>query len=136
MQSQEKADLRADVAALSQAVEDGTLWIDGVHVTEGTHERCAQRYEELAERIESQLGGLRAAVSLPGFGGFESGNALRRGFESKAAEALQRLQEYADAARQFADTLRAAGAVYARHDSDAATALGRIGAQTVGVGHA
>ncbi|RDI68647.1 hypothetical protein [Nocardia pseudobrasiliensis] len=131
MQSQQDGDLRSDVAALTQAVDDGELWIDRVLVADGTHERCARRYELLADQVEQQLGVLRAAGTLPGFGGFESGNSLRRGFEGKAADALQRLQEYADAARQLAQTLRAAGSAYAQHDADVAAAIGRVG-----VGHA
>ncbi|WP_036566701.1 hypothetical protein [Nocardia sp. BMG51109] len=136
MQSQEPGDLRSDVAALTQAVDDGRLWIDGVHVADGVHERCARRYEQLADQVEQQLRALRAAGSLPGFGGFESGNALRRGFEGKAAQALDRLQEYADAARQLAAALRAAAANYADNDAEMSAALGRVGADTVGAGHA
>ncbi|ATL70285.1 hypothetical protein [Nocardia terpenica] len=136
MQSQEAGDLRSDVAALSQAVDDGDLWIDGVLVTDGTHERCARRYEALADQVEQQIRTLAPAGSLPGFGGFESGQALRRGFEGKATDALQHLQEYADAARQLARTLRAAGAAYAQHDADMAAALGKVGANTVAAGHA
>ncbi|MBF6174555.1 hypothetical protein [Nocardia blacklockiae] len=136
MRSQESGDLRSDVAALTQAVDDGRLWIDGVLVADGVHERCAQRYEQLAEQVEQQVLTLRAATSLPGFGGFESGNALRRGFEDKAAQGLERLQEYADAARQLAQALRAAAAAYAQRDADMSAAISRVGADTVGVGHA
>nr|WP_221333027.1 hypothetical protein [Nocardia transvalensis] len=128
--------MRSDVAALTQAVDDGRLWIDGVLVADGVHERCARRYEQLADEVEQQLRTLRAAVSLPGFGGFESGNALRRGFEDKAAQGLDRLQEYADAARQLAAALRAAATAYAEHEADISAAIGRVGADTVGVGHA
>lgn len=144
MQSHEIGDLRTDVGALAQAVEDGQLWIDGVLVGDGTHERCARRYEALAEQIEQQIRALAPAAALPGFGGFESGTALRRGFEDKAADAVERLQEYADAARQFAQTLRAAATAYAQHDADSAAALARTVApaatvqpsQPMGVGHA
>ncbi|WP_227980290.1 hypothetical protein [Nocardia spumae] len=144
MQSQEAGDLGTDVRALTQAVDDGELWIDGVLVGDGTHERCARRYEALAEQVELQIRTLGGAATLPGFGGFESGAALRRGFEGKAADAVDRLREYADAARQLAQTLRAAADAYARHDSDAAAAIGRAApppvtvqpTQPVGVGHA
>jgi hypothetical protein len=128
--------LRGDVAGLAQAVDDGDLWIDGVLITEGTNERCARRYETLAEQVEQQIQALRVAASLPGFGGFESGAALRHGFEGKAADAVGRLQEYADAARQLAQTLRAAAAAYTEHDADAAAALRRVGPDTVGSNHA
>ncbi|MBF6327230.1 hypothetical protein [Nocardia transvalensis] len=136
MQSQENGNLRSDVAALTQAVQDGELWIDGVVVADGTHERCARRYELLADQVEQQIGTLRAAGSLPGFGGFESGNSLRRGFEGKATDAVERLQEYADAARQLAQALRAAAASYEQQDADVAAAIGRMASETVGVGHA
>ncbi len=144
MQSQESGDLRNDVGALAQAVEDGRLWIDGVLVGDGTHERCARRYEALAEQVEQQIRALAPAAALPGFGGFESGLALRRGFEGKAGDAVERLQEYADAARQFAQTLRAAATAYAQHDADSAAALAKTAppagtvqpSQPVGVGHA
>ncbi|WP_280261679.1 hypothetical protein [Nocardia wallacei] len=136
MQSQQPGDLRSDVAALTQAVDDGRLWIDGVLVGDGVHERCARRYEQLADQVEQQIRTLRAAAALPGFGGFESGIALQRGFEDKAAQGLQRLQEYADAARQLAHTLRAAAAAYDQHDADISAAIGRVGSDAVGVGHA
>ncbi len=144
MQTHEAGDLRTDVGALAQAVEDGRLWIDGVLVGDGTHERCARRYEALADQIEQQIRALAPAAALPGFGGFESGAALRGGFEGKAADAVERLREYADAARQFAQTLRAAATAYAQHDSDAAAAIARTvppaatvqPSQQVGVAHA
>ncbi|WP_280328931.1 hypothetical protein [Nocardia wallacei] len=136
MRSQEPGDLRSDVAALTQAVDDGRLWIDGVLVAEGVHERCARRYEQLADQVEQQIRTLRAAASLPGFGGFESGNALRRGFEDKAAQGAEKLQEYADAARQLAQALRAAAAAYTEGDAEMSAVIGRVGAETVGVGHA
>ncbi len=132
MQSQETGDLHSDVAALSQAVDDGQLWMDGVLVTDGIHERCARRYETLADQVEEQMRVLHAALSLPGFGGFESGDSLRRGFESKASEALEHLQQYADASRELAQTLRQAAAAYTEHDADIAAALGNV----VGANHA
>jgi hypothetical protein len=136
VQSQQPGDLRSEVAALGQAVDDGDLWIAGVLVSEGAHERCARRYETLAEQVEQQIKVLHAAATLPGFGGFESGAALRHGFEGKASDALGRLQDYADAARQLAQMLRQAAAAYRQHDSDLAAALGQAGAQAPGVVHA
>ncbi|MBO0852867.1 MAG: hypothetical protein J2P18_03785 [Nocardia sp.] len=136
MHSQEPGSVRADVGALTQAVDDGRLWVDGVLVTEGVHERCARSYESLAEQIEHQIAQLDAATSMPGFGGFQSGAALRRGFEGKATDAIGRLRDYADGARQLAETLRAAGIAYHGHDSDAAAAIARTGAHLPGGGHA
>ncbi|WP_245717967.1 hypothetical protein [Nocardia miyunensis] len=136
MQSQETGDLRSDVAALTQAVDDGELWMDGVLVTEGVHERCARRYETLAEQVEQQMTVLHAATALPGFGGFESGGSLQRGFEGKATDALEHLRQYADAARQLAQTLRIAGAAYTQHDADIAAAIGKTNSDVVGAGHA
>lgn len=136
MHSREDADLRTEVGALAQAVEDGDLWMDGVLVGDGTHERCARRYETLAEQVEAQLRVVSAAASLPGFGGFESGLALRHGFEGKADDAVARLQEYADAARQLAQMLRAAGGAYGQHDADAAAAIAGTVAPPARVGHA
>ncbi|MFI9509316.1 hypothetical protein [Nocardia sp. NPDC052566] len=115
-----------EVAALGKAVEDGELWIDGLLVADGAPERCAARYELLADQVEAQIRAVRAAATLPGFGGFPSGAALRTGFEAKAGDAVTRLQEYADAARALAQTFRAAGAAYAGHDSELAAALSRI----------
>ncbi|MQY19946.1 hypothetical protein [Nocardia macrotermitis] len=136
MQSQETGDLHSDVAALTQAVDDGDLWMDGVLVTDGVHERCASRYEALAEQVEKQMQVLHAATSLPGFGGFESGGSLRRGFEGKATDALEHLRQYADAARQLAQTLRIAGKAYTQHDADIAAALGKVDNGAVVAGHA
>ena len=123
----------SDVSALHKAVEEGRLWIDGVLVTEGAHEQCAKRYEQLADDVEAQISVLSAAASLPGFGGFASGDSLRRGFEGKADGAITRLREYANSARELAQTFRAAGAAYTRADGDLAAAVGQIEA---GVAHA
>ncbi|WP_194815246.1 hypothetical protein [Nocardia sp. XZ_19_385] len=118
--------MQPNTTTLNQAVQEGELWIDGVLVADGAHEKCAQRYELLAEQVEGQIEVLRAATTLPGFGGFDSGAALRGGFESKAAEALTKLQDYATAARELAQTFRAAAAAYQRGDEELAVAVGRL----------
>ncbi|MEU4345107.1 hypothetical protein AB0H00_28280 [Nocardia sp. NPDC023852] len=115
-----------DVAALNRAVDEGTLWIDGLLVADGAHERCARRYEQLADQVEAQIRVLNAATSLPGFGGFASGDALRAGFERKADGAIARLREYATGARELAQTFRAAAAAYQGADHALAAAVDRI----------
>lgn len=122
------------IAALGSAVEDGQLWIDGVLVAEGAHERCAQRYEQLADQVEAQIQALTAATSLPGFGGFDSGAALRRGFEDKATGAIGALREYAAGARELARTFRAAALAYQDTDDALAAALAAAGDTAVGMG--
>ncbi|MFI6366457.1 hypothetical protein ACIBG0_27325 [Nocardia sp. NPDC050630] len=124
----------SDVTALNQAIDDGQLWIDGVLVAEGAHEQCARRYAQLADEVEAQIAVLSSATSLPGFGGFDSGAALRRGFEDKADDAITRLRAYADAARALAQTFRAAGAAYTRADTDLAAAVGQV--EVAGAAHA
>ncbi|WP_109528445.1 MULTISPECIES: hypothetical protein [Nocardia] len=118
--------MRSDVTALNRAVDEGQLWIDGVLVADGAHDRCARRYEQLADEVDAQIRLLSEATSLPGFGGFASGAALRSGFEGKADDAVVRLREYADAARALAQTFRAAAAAYTRSDDELASAVGRI----------
>ncbi|MET8652090.1 hypothetical protein [Nocardia aurea] len=118
--------MRSDVTALNRAVDEGQLWIDGVLVADGAHDRCARRYEQLADEVDAQIRVLSEATSLPGFGGFASGAALRGGFEGKADDAVVRLREYADAARALAQTFRAAAAAYTRSDDELASAVGRI----------
>ncbi|WP_216909074.1 hypothetical protein OG225_28055 [Nocardia sp. NBC_01377] len=118
--------MRSDVTALNRAVDEGQLWIDGVLVADGAHDRCARRYEQLADEVDAQIRVLSEATSLPGFGGFASGAALRSGFEGKADDAVVRLREYADAARALAQTFRAAAAAYTRSDDELASAVGRI----------
>ncbi|WP_067652692.1 hypothetical protein [Nocardia harenae] len=115
--------MRSKVDVLRTAVDDGELWIDGVLVADGAPERCAQRYEQLADRVEEQIAALAAAGTLPGFGALASGAALRAGFEGKAGSAVTALREYAAAARELASTLRAAGAAYAAADATAAERL-------------
>nr|WP_232541520.1 type VII secretion target [Nocardia bovistercoris] len=102
------------------------MWIDGVLVADGAHERCARRYERLAEEIDAQVEALGAAGSVPGFGGFASGAALRGGFEAKAEDAVSRLRAYADSARALAQTFRSAAAAYSRADSELADAVSRL----------
>ncbi|MFC3962555.1 hypothetical protein [Nocardia jiangsuensis] len=115
--------MRSRVDVLRTAVDDGELWIDGVLVADGAPERCAQRYEQLADRVDEQIAALAAAATLPGFGGLASGAALRGGFEGKAGSAVTALRDYAAAARELAATLRAAGAAYTAAD---VTAAGRL----------
>ncbi|MEU1983305.1 hypothetical protein [Nocardia sp. NPDC019395] len=112
------------IAALGSAVEDGQLWIDGVLVAEGAPERCALRYEQLADQVDAQIETLTGALTLPGFGGFASGAALRGGFEGKAGDAIAALRDYAGAARQLAHTFRIAAAAYQQADTEVAAALG------------
>ncbi|MEU2253138.1 hypothetical protein [Nocardia xishanensis] len=140
MQPQDSAEpapggaVRPQLTALNQAVDEGRLWIDGVLVAEGAHERCARRYEQLADEVEAQIQVLSAAVSLPGFGGFASGDALRRGFENKAEGAIARLRDYADSARALAQTFRAAATAYTEADTELAAAVG--GLDATGAAHA
>ncbi|WP_040791820.1 hypothetical protein [Nocardia paucivorans] len=115
------------IAALDSAVADGQLWIDGMLVADGAHERCAQRYEQLADQVDAQIETLTAALSLPGFGGFDSGAALRRGFEDKAGGAIDALRRYSDTARRLAGIFRAAATAYHEVDGDTAALLGRVG---------
>ncbi|MEU7768555.1 hypothetical protein AB0B25_26090 [Nocardia sp. NPDC049190] len=115
-----------DIAALNRAVEDGTLWIDGLLVADGAPERCARHYEQLADRVEAQIRTLSTATSLPGFGGFASGDALRAGFERKADGAIAQLLEYATAARELAHMFRAAATAYQHADHALAAAVDRI----------
>jgi hypothetical protein len=124
----------SNATALNKAVDEGELWIDGLLVAEGAHEQCARRYEQLADQVEAQISALSAAAALPGFGGFGSGAALRRGFEGKADGATARLQEYADAARALAQTFRSAGAAYTHADSEMAAAVANI--EVAGASHA
>ncbi|WP_378733609.1 hypothetical protein [Nocardia brasiliensis] len=129
--SPERSDFPAPgvtAAGLHRAVDEGELWIDSMLVADGVHERCARRYEQLANQIEEQMRILSAASSLPGFGGFESGDALRAGFEKKAHGALTRLWEYAEAARELALTFRAAAAAYQGADHALAVTVDRIDA--------
>jgi hypothetical protein len=118
--------MSSNVTALSAAVEEGQLWIDGLLVAEGAPGRCARHYEQLADQVEAQIRVLSAAASLPGFGGFGSGESLRRGFEDKAGGAMTRLQQYADDARELAQTFRAAAAAYTQADGDLAAAVDRV----------
>ena len=112
--------MRPQLAALARAAEEGSLHIDGVLIAEGAHERCAHRYEQLADEVEAQLTLLGPATSLPGFGGFDSGAALRHGFEDKASTALVLLREYAASARELARIFRAAAVAYDAADTELA----------------
>lgn len=121
------------ITALDSAVEDGQLWIDAVLVAEGTPERCAVRYEQLADQVDAQIETVSAAVTLPGFGGFASGAALRDGFEGKATEAIAALRRYSATARRLAHTFRIAAAAYQQADGEIAAAVQTTAAETTGV---
>lgn len=120
------------ITALDSAVAEGELWIDGVLVAAGAPERCALRYEQLADQVDAQIETLAAAVSLPGFGGFASGAALRDGFEGKATEAIAALRRYSGTARQLAHTFRTAAAAYREADTEVAAALGALSPEAAG----
>ncbi|MFD6399589.1 hypothetical protein [Nocardia sp. NPDC060249] len=115
-----------NTAALGQAVDEGGLWIDGVLVADGAPERCALRYERLADEVEAQVRVLSGTAVIPGFGGLPSGGALRTGFESKATEALDELRAYASTARDLAAVFRAAGASFREADQALAGAVAAI----------
>ncbi|WP_446225949.1 hypothetical protein ACTWPB_13265 [Nocardia sp. IBHARD005] len=115
-----------NTAALGQAVDEGGLWIDGVLVADGAPERCALRYERLADEVEAQVRVLSQATVIPGFGGLASGGALRTGFETKATEALDELRVYASTARELAAVFRAAGVTYRDADQALAGAVAAI----------
>ncbi|MEU3012575.1 hypothetical protein [Nocardia asteroides] len=118
-----------NTAALGQAVDEGGLWIDGLLVADGAPERCALRYERLADAVDAQLTALGATAVIPGFGPLASGTALRTGFETKAADALEQLRAYASTARELAAVLRAAGAAYREGDQATAASITRAGGQ-------
>ena len=115
--------MRPQLAAMARAAEEGSLHIDGVLIAEGAHERCARRYEQLADEVEAQLAVLGPATALPGFGGFDSGAALRHGFEDKAGTALDLLREYAASARDLAAVFRTAAAAYDTADTELARTI-------------
>ncbi|MFD3591956.1 hypothetical protein ACFWU5_04455 [Nocardia sp. NPDC058640] len=115
-----------NTAALRQSADEGGLWIDGLLVADGAPERCALRYERLADEVDAQVATLSQTAVIPGFGGLESGGALRTGFETKAIDALDQLRGYAGAARDLAAVFRAAGAGYREADQELAGAVGAI----------
>ncbi|MFC4375336.1 hypothetical protein ACFO5K_14645 [Nocardia halotolerans] len=116
-----------DTGALGQAVEDGGLWVAGMLVADGAPERCALRYERLADAVDAQVRVLSQASVLSGFGGLPSGAALRTGFEAKTGDALDQLRGYASTARDLAALLRAAGTAYQDSDQVLAGAIDGLG---------
>lgn len=118
--------MRPQLAELARAADAGALHIDGVLIAEGAHERCARRYEQLADEVEAQLAVLGPATALPAFGGFDSGAALRQGFEDKAGTALTLLREYASSARELARVFRAAATAYQAADTGLAGSLAAV----------
>jgi hypothetical protein len=109
-----------NTAALGQAVDEGGLWIDGVLVADGAPERCALRYERLADEVDAQVLALSRTAVIP------AGGALRTGFETKATEALDELRAYASTARDLAAVFRAAGANFREADQALAGAVAAI----------
>lgn len=116
-----------DTVVLGQAVDEGGLWVDAMLVADGATERCALRYERLADAVDAQARLLSQATTLPGFGGLASGTALRTGFESKTGDALDQLRAYARTARDLAALFRAAGAAYQESDRALAAAIEVVG---------
>ncbi|MFD3707507.1 hypothetical protein ACFWUP_30595 [Nocardia sp. NPDC058658] len=70
---------QVDVAAFNEGARAGTIRYE-----RGAAEQAARMYDEMVAKLAPIKKGLEQVASQDGFGGFDSGRALQKGFSSKA----------------------------------------------------
>lgn len=109
---------RAEIANFKKQAQSGAVKYD---VT--TARDCALHYDQLAGTLTEQKQKLAHLSELGGFGGFDSAQQLRKGFNHKADEAHRLLDQYIAAAYQMKEAFLISGGLYHEADEAAAEAL-------------
>jgi hypothetical protein len=107
---------QVNVTAFNEAARAGTLRYE-----RGAAEQAARMYEELAEGLIPVRNGLEQVAYKDGFGGFESGRALQKGFASKALDGVAVINQAIDTALCMKEAyLRAGGLTEAADEANRA----------------
>ncbi|NKY49238.1 hypothetical protein [Nocardia vermiculata] len=109
---------QVDIARFLQAARGGAVTFDP-----DAARRCAQIYQEQADRLHELQQRLDTVAQLNGFGGFFSAEQLQAGFGRKARDAAELLDQYIAAAYRMKEAFLISAGLYEEADSAAAAAL-------------
>ncbi|MEV6430330.1 hypothetical protein [Nocardia sp. NPDC051463] len=112
---------RADIARFKQQAQAGTVKFDPAAAR-----RCAEMYDQQADRLLSLQQRLEAASEAQGFGGFVSAQQLQAGFSHKARDAAALLDHYIEAAYRMKEAFLISGGLFDEADAANAAALRAI----------
>ncbi|CAM4377691.1 hypothetical protein NONI108955_23460 [Nocardia ninae] len=109
---------QAEIAAFNAAAEAGTIEFDPAAVTEavGLYDRMIAGLYQIRDRM-------RDAVFQTGFGGFESGLELQRGFCNKAADGINAINQLIEGAMRLQEAYLRAGNLISEADQRNADTL-------------
>ncbi|WP_431962708.1 hypothetical protein [Nocardia sp. bgisy134] len=109
---------RADIARFKQEAQTGTVKFDP-----DAARRCAEMYENQADRLIYLQQRLESVAELQGFGGFVSAQQLQAGFGHKARDAAALLDHYIEAAYRMKEAFLISAGLYEEADAANAAAL-------------
>ncbi|MFD3510395.1 hypothetical protein [Nocardia sp. NPDC058666] len=112
---------RAEISRFRSAATAGTLKFDP-----DAARRCADIYDQQAERLAQLRHGLENAAETEGFGGFVSAQQLQAGFAHKARDAAELLDAYIEAAYRMKEAFLLSAGLFEEADAAAAAALRAI----------
>ncbi|MBH0777149.1 hypothetical protein [Nocardia bovistercoris] len=117
---------RADIARFKQDAQTGTIKFDPEAAR-----RCAQVYENQADRLLTLRQNLESVAELEGFGGFVSAQQLQAGFAHKARDAAALLDHYIEAAYRMKEAFLISAGLYDEADAANAAALRAVESRVV-----
>ncbi|MEU2254151.1 hypothetical protein [Nocardia xishanensis] len=109
---------RADIARFKQEAQAGTVKFDP-----DAARRCAEMYDNQADRLIYLQQRLESVAELKGFGGFVSAQQLQAGFGHKARDAAALLDHYIEAAYRMKEAFLISAGLYEEADAANAAAL-------------
>jgi hypothetical protein len=109
---------QADITRFLQAAQTGVVRFDPAAAR-----RCADLYDQQADRLHHLQQRLDSVSSLQGFGGFTSAQQLQDGFGDKARDAAALLDRYIAAAYLMKQGFLLAAGLYDEADAANAAAL-------------
>lgn len=111
-------DSRAEIVRFRQAAHAGNVTFDPEAAR-----RCAEFYEQQAERLIYLRQRLEDSADPHGFGGLVSAQQLQAGFGHKARDAAALLDHYIEAAYRMKEAFLLSGGLYDEADAANAAAL-------------
>ncbi|MEV4125425.1 hypothetical protein [Nocardia sp. NPDC049707] len=112
---------RTDIARFKQQAQAGTIRFDP-----DAARRCAEMYDNQADRLIQLRQRLESVGELDGFGGFISAQQLQAGFAHKARDAATLLDHYIEAAYRMKEAFLISGGLFEEADAANAAALRAI----------
>ncbi|MCX4097450.1 hypothetical protein [Nocardia sp. alder85J] len=109
---------QADITRFLQAARAGTVRFDPAAAR-----RCAELYDQQADKLRGLQQQLDLVSGSQGFGGFTSAQQLQAGFGHKARDAADLLDEYIAAAYRMKQAFLLAAGLYDEADAANAAAL-------------